>query len=206
MKLPHHFHRFFFQQTWINIEFQLHRQFYEPISESVCWALLNQQWQGRWARVTMSSCLFWDQLRQYSQVWANRLHAMYKNIFLEKKYTRLFRWACSRLRALNLALTLFVFLLTFITPTFSLFFVDWCFYFYFTLKIRTDCGPKSLSWSQNSVLSYSYDILFYVLRLTVVFVYVELLLHLQITMYWCRQSYTKGALWIKDLTYHKSID
>lgn len=113
VKLPHHFHRFFFQQTWINIEFQLHRQFYEPISESVCWALLNQQWQGRWARVTMSSCLFWDQLRQYSQVWANRLHATYKNIFLEKKYTRLFCWACSRLRALNLALTLFFFWLTF---------------------------------------------------------------------------------------------
>lgn len=52
--------------------------------ESVCWALLKQQRLGRWARVTMSSCLFWDQLRQYSQVRANLICATYKNIFLEE--------------------------------------------------------------------------------------------------------------------------
>ena len=52
--------------------------------ESVCWALLKQQRLGRWARVTMSLCLFWDQLEQYSQVQANLIYATYKNIFLEE--------------------------------------------------------------------------------------------------------------------------
>ena len=50
--------------------------------ESVCWALLKQQRLGRWARVTVSLCLFWDQLKQYSQVRANLIYATYKNIFL----------------------------------------------------------------------------------------------------------------------------
>lgn len=52
--------------------------------ESVCGALLKQQRPRSWARVTMSLCLFWDQLRQYSQVQANLIYAMHKDIFLEQ--------------------------------------------------------------------------------------------------------------------------
>lgn len=59
----------------------------EAYWESVYRALLKQQWLGRWARVTMSSCWFWDQLRQYPQVPANLYLRHVQKHFSGLKYT-----------------------------------------------------------------------------------------------------------------------
>lgn len=102
--------------------------------ESVCWALLKQQGLSRWARVTMSLCLFWDQLRQYSQVWANLICATYKNIFLEENIHTVAARGVLDLQ--HLALTLFFYLLTLTLPLIC---VNW---FLVTFGNRTDLWAK----------------------------------------------------------------
>lgn len=118
--------------------------------ESVCWAFLKQQWLGRWARVTMSLCLFWDQLRQYSQVQANLICATYKNIFLEENIHA--GSAESLLDLQHFALTLFFHLLTLTLPFIC---VNW---FLVTFGNRTDLWAKEFFTLlyQHSVMCFCF--------------------------------------------------
>lgn len=108
--------------------------------ESVCWALLKQQWLGRWARVTMSLCLFWDQLRQYSQVPAN--------LSLPAPRTRTF-FICQIYKpvlpsAFQTYSTNFILLSTSINPTFFFICVNW---FLVLLETGPTFRPKTSSTS-----------------------------------------------------------
>lgn len=108
--------------------------------ESVCWALLKQQRLGRWARVTMSLCLFWDQLRQYSQVRANFICATYKNIFLQENiHAGYSTQPCTN----------FIFLSTYFNSTFLFVLTD----FLSLLETGATLGPKSSSPSSISTVS-----------------------------------------------------